>query len=204
VTKFAQGAWIVVLTAPVIFAAMKAVAEHYRTVTAELEPGPSGVALPGHIHTVVLVSNLLAPTLRALAYAQATAPATLRAVKVSAEDVEDPLPGQWIERGVPVPLVVLESPYRVTVRPIVRYLRHLRREHPGDAIAVVLPEYVVSHWWEHLLHNQTAFRVKTRLRFEPSVTVTSVPWLLGVDQAHPEGVAVRRRRHQDGRGGHRP
>ena len=80
---------------------------------------------------MVLVSNLLAPTLRALAFAQATAPATLRAVKVSADDGEDPLPEEWEERGVPVPLVVIESPYRETVRPLLRYVRQLRREHPG-------------------------------------------------------------------------
>jgi amino acid transporter len=182
ITKFAQGAWIVVLAAPIIFAVMRGISAHYAAVSAELEPGPVGVTLPAQVHTVVLVSSLLAPTLRALAYAQATAPATLRAVKVSADDVDDPLPDQWRERGVPVELVVLESPFRETVRPILRYVRSLRREHPGDVVSVVLPEYVVSRWWEHLLHNQTAFRVKTRLRFEPSVTVTSVPWLLGVDQ----------------------
>ena len=128
---------------------------------------------------MVLVSNLLAPTLRALAFAQATNPATLRAVKVDAEGVDDPLPREWEERGVPVPLVVIESPYRETVRPVLRYVRHLQREHPGDVISIVIPEYVVAHWWEHLLHNQTALRLKGRLLFEPSVTVTSVPWTLG-------------------------
>ena len=91
-TKFAQGAWIVVVAAPVLFVVMKRVAGHYRHLNEELRPSASGVALPGHVHAVVLVSNLLAPTLRALAFAQATAPATLRAVKVSAEDVDDPLP----------------------------------------------------------------------------------------------------------------
>ena len=110
VTKFAQGAWIVVLAAPVLFAAMKAVARHYARSTASSRRAPSGAVLPGRIHAVVLVSNLLAPTLRALAFAQATAPATLRAVKVSAEDVDDPLPREWEERGVPIPLVVIESP----------------------------------------------------------------------------------------------
>ena len=76
-----------------------AVAEHYRHLNAELQPAASGVALPGSVHAVVLVSNLLTPTLRALAFAQATAPATLRAVKVSAEDVDDPLPREWEQRG---------------------------------------------------------------------------------------------------------
>jgi hypothetical protein len=127
----------------------------------------------------VLVSNLLAPTLRALAFAQATNPASLRAVKVAAEEADDSLPREWEARGVPTPLVVIESPYRETVRPVVRYVRQLRRENPGDMISIVIPEYVVAHWWQHLLHNQTALRLKGRLLFEPSVTVTSVPWALG-------------------------
>ncbi len=178
-TKFAQGAWIVVLAAPILFATMKAIARHYRQITHELEPTAGGVALPGRIHAVVLVSNLLAPTLRALAFAQATAPDSLVALKVAAEDVDDPLPAAWAQRGVPIGLVVLESPYRETVRPVLRYVRQLRREQPGDVISVIIPEYVVRHWWLQLLHNQTALRLKARLLFEPAVTVTSVPWVIG-------------------------
>src|SRR4051794_19073185 len=187
VTKFAQGAWIVVLASPILFATMKAIARHYRDVTLELEPAAAGGPPPGRIPPVVLVANLLAPALRALAYAQARAPATLVAVKVSSEDAEDPLPRGWEERGLAVPLVVVESPYRETVRPVLRYVRHLRREHPGDVISVIIPEYVVGRWWQQLLHNQTALRLKSRLLFEPSVTVTSVPWLIGAP-AVAEGV----------------
>lgn len=119
------------------------------------------------------------PTLRALAFAQALAPASLRAVKVAAEGGDDPLPREWEQRGVPTPLVMIESPYRETVRPVLRYVRHLRREHPGDVVSIIIPEYVVGHWWQNVLHNQTALRLKRRLRVEPSVTVTSVPWVLG-------------------------
>jgi amino acid transporter len=179
VTKFAAGAWIVVLAAPILFAAMKGVAAHYQRVALELAPGASGVPLPARVHSVVLVSNLLGPTLRALAFAQAGAPASLRAVQVASSELDDPLAAAWEERGVPVPLVVIESPYRETVRPVRQYVRQLRREHPGDVISVVIPEYVVEHWWEQALHNQTALRLKTRLRLEPSVVVTSVPWVLG-------------------------
>ena len=134
---------------------------------------------PSSVHAVVLVNDLLTPTLRALAFAQATAPATIRAVKVSAEDGDDPLPREWEQRGVPVPLVVIESPYRETVRPVQLYVRQLRRDYPGDVISIIIPEYVVGHPWENLLHNQTALRLKARLLFEPSVTVTSVPWVIG-------------------------
>jgi amino acid transporter len=179
VTKFAAGAWIVVLAAPLVFLVMKSIATHYREVGQELRAAPSGVALPNRVHVVVLVSNLLAPTLRALAFAQATAPASIRAVKVAVEGAEDPLPGGWEQRGVPVPLVVIESPYRETVRPVQLYVRQLRRDYPGDVISIIIPEYIVGHWWHNLLHNQTALRLKARLLFEPWVTVTSVPWVLG-------------------------
>ena len=193
VTKFAQGAWIVVVAAPLLFWTMKAIRAHYRSVARSLAPPPSGVAMPARIHAVVLVSNLLAPTLRALAFAQATAPETLRAVTVATGEDADALMRQWEQRGVPVPLVVVESPFRETVRPLRRYVRRLRREHPGDVISIIIPEYVVERWWENLLHNQTALRIKSALRFEPAVTVTSVPWVLSapppemlVDDAQPE------------------
>ena len=188
VTKFSHGAWIVVIAAPILFLGMKAVSRHYSRMAEQLAPGAAGVSLPERVHTVVLVSNLLAPTLRALAVAQATHSATLRAVNVAADGAHDPLPREWEQRGVPVPLVVIESPYRETVRPVVRYLRLLRRENPGDVISIVIPEYVVAHWWENLLHNQTALRLKGRLRFEPSVTVTSVPWALGAEREAGAGL----------------
>ena len=178
VTKFAHGAWIVVLATPILFASMKAVSRHYRQLGSQLAASAAGPPLPGRIHTVVLVSNLLAPTLRALAFAQAGNPASLRAVTVASEEAADGLPREWRDRGVPVPLVVIESPYRETVRPVLRYVRQLLRENPGDVVSVVIPEYVVEHWWQNLLHNQTALRLKGRLLFEPSVTVTSVPWVL--------------------------
>jgi amino acid transporter len=182
VTKFAEGAWIVVLAAPLVFLLMKAIALHYRQLSDELRAGPSGVALPSQVHAVVLVSNLLAPTLRALAFAQATAPASLRAVTVEVEGADDPLSAEWQERGVPVPLVVIESPYRETVRPVQLYVRQLRRDYPGDVISIIIPEYLVGHWWQNLLHNQTALRLKARLLFEQGVTVTSVPWVIGAPE----------------------
>jgi hypothetical protein len=89
-----------------------------------------------------------------------------------------------------MPLVMVESPYRETVRPIVEYISLLRRENPGDVISVILPEYVVGRWWQNLLHNQNALRLKTRLRFEPAVTVTSVPWLLGRGTGEGAGASM--------------
>jgi hypothetical protein len=85
---------------------------------------------------------------------------------------------EWADRDIPVELVVLDSPYRAVTGPILNYIGHIRRSSPRDVVAVFIPEYVVGHWWEHLLHNQTALRLKARLLFRPGVMVTSVPWQL--------------------------
>ena len=77
-----------------------------------------------------------------------------------------------------VPLKVLDSPFREITRPIVDYVKSVRRESPRDIVDVYIPEYVVGHWWEHILHNQSALRLKTRLRFTPGVVVISVPYQL--------------------------
>ena len=86
--------------------------------------------------------------------------------------------GEWTERGIPVPLTELEAPYRDITAPVLEYVARLRRDHPRDLVVVYIPEYVVGHWWEHLLHNQSALRLRTRLRFRRGVMVTSVPWQL--------------------------
>jgi hypothetical protein len=88
------------------------------------------------------------------------------------------LAADWDRRGIPVPLVLVESPFRDVTGPAVDFVKRLHAENPGDMIAVYVPEYVVSRWWETLLHNQSAIRLKTRLLFVPGVVTTSVPTLL--------------------------
>ena len=179
-TKFTHGAWIVVIAMPVVFAMMSGIRRHYDAVAKELAPPPSGVTLPSRVHVVVPVSKLHTPTLRALAFARAGRPSSIVAVTVRASAEEtDRLMEEWAERDIPVPLVVLHSPYRELTQPIVRYIREIHRESPRDVISVFVPEYVVGHWWEHLLHNQSALRLKARLLFQAGVMVTSVPWQLG-------------------------
>ena len=85
---------------------------------------------------------------------------------------------EWERRGIDVPLKVLDSPYREITRPIIDYVKGLRRDSPRDVVSVYIPEYVVGHWYEHLLHNQSALRLKGRLLFTPGVMVTSVPYQL--------------------------
>jgi amino acid transporter len=178
-TKFTHGAYIVVIAMPALFILMRAINRHYDRVAVELRPGPAGVTLPSRVHAVVLVSRLHAPTLQALAYARATRPTTLVAltVQTSAEETHL-LEREWSERDIPVDLVVLDSPYRDMTGPVLDYIAHVRRTTSRDVVAVFIPEYVVGHWWEHLLHNQSALRLKARLLFRPGVMVTSVPWQL--------------------------
>jgi amino acid transporter len=180
ITKFAHGAWIVVIAIPALFLLMTGIRRHYDRVAEELRPPPAGVTLPARVHGVVLVSTLHRPTLRALAFARAIRPTTLLAVTVRTDPAEtEQLIREWAEREVPVPLTVLDSPYRDVTRPVVDYVKHIPRESPRDVVCVFIPEYVVGHWWEHLLHNQSALRLKARLLFQPGVMMTNVPWQLG-------------------------
>jgi amino acid transporter len=180
ITKFTHGAWIVVLAMPAVFLLMRGIRRHYDRVSAELRPSPGGVTLPARVYAIVLVSKLHTPTLRALAYARATRPTSLTAVTVSSDPEEsDELLREWGEREIPVPLQVLHSPYRDVTGPVLNYVRDIRRTSPRDLVAVFIPEYVVGHWWEQLLHNQSALRLKARLLFQPGVMVINVPWQLG-------------------------
>ena len=137
------------------------------------------MVLPSRIHAIVLVSKLHLPTLRALAFARATRPDVLEAVTVNVEPEETAaLAREWEDRQIPVPLKVVDSPFREITRPILEYVRRARDDAPRDVITVFIPEYVVGHWWEQILHNQSALRLKGRLLFTPGVMVTSVPWQL--------------------------
>ncbi len=185
ITKFTHGAYLVVIAMPLLFLMMRAIRRHYDRVAAELVPEPGGMRLPSRVHAVVLVSRLHQPTIRALAYARATRPDTLTAVTVAISPEEArPLQHQWDEHDIPVSLTVLESPYRDITGSVLNYVADLHRDHPRDLIVIYVPEYVVGRWWEHLLHNQSALRIKTRLLFQQGAMVTSVPWLL--DSSHAD------------------
>ncbi|HEY8719275.1 APC family permease [Pengzhenrongella sp.] len=182
ITKFTHGAYIAILAMIVVFVVMKAIRKHYDSVRKELALGDdptSARALPSRVHAIVLVSRLHKPTMRALAYARAARPQVLEAVTVGVdrEDVVD-LRARWEELDLPVALKVLDSPFREVTRPIIDYVRSIRRDSPRDLVVVYIPEYVVGHWWEQLLHNQSALRLKGRLLFTPGVVVASVPYQL--------------------------
>ncbi|MEQ7123053.1 APC family permease [Actinopolymorpha sp. B11F2] len=193
VTKFTQGAWISILAMAVLFVLMRGIRAHYDRVAQELTAAPEDeLTLPSKVHAVVLVSKLHRPALRALAFARASRPDVLEALTVDVDPEETrKLVEEWDRRGIPVPLKVLASPYREITRPILDYIRHIRRASPRDVVTVYIPEYVVGHWWEHLLHNQSALRLKTRLLFTTGVMVTSVPYQLRSSQ-----IAERRAERQ--------
>ena len=180
VSKFADGAWIAVAAMVVIWFTMNGIQRHYAAVAAELAPAELGtITLPASNIAIVLVSKLHLPTLRALAYARAARPARLEAVTVNVDAAETQrLEEEWEGALMPVPLTVISSPYREVTRPVIEYVRRLRRESPRDIVTVYVPEYVVGHWWEQALHNQSALRLKSRLLMERGVVVASVPYQL--------------------------
>ncbi|GAB2601973.1 APC family permease [Streptomyces capparidis] len=181
ITKFTHGAWISLVAMAVFYLIMRGIRQHYSRVSDEL--AAAGTAeegiVPSRVHSIVLVSKVHKPTLRALAYAKLFRSDTLEAVTVNVDPAETAaLKKEWEDRGIDVPLKILDSPFREVTDPVVDYVRNLRRSSPRDVVSVYIPEYVVGHWWEHLLHNQSALRLKGRLLFKPGVMVTSVPWQL--------------------------
>jgi hypothetical protein len=178
---------------------MTAIRKHYDTVAAELrmaqdekdKSDANWSVMPSRNHAIVLVSKLHLPTLRALSYAKATRPDVLEAVTVNVDDADTrDLVAEWDRKGFRTPLKVIESPYREITKPVLDYVKRVRTDNPRDVVTVFLPEYVVGHWWEQLLHNQSALRLKGRLLFQPGVMVTSVPWQLASANKRSEAERV--------------
>lgn len=197
VTKFTHGAWVALLGMCIFYATMTAIRRHYDRVAEEIAapdtPTDDSVR-PSRVHSVLLISKIHRPALRALAYARLMRSDTLEALSVNVDpDETRALREEWERRGIDVPLKVLDSPYREVTRPVIEYVKSLRKEAPRDVVSVIIPEYVVGHWYEHLLHNQSALRLKGRLLFTPGVMVTSVPYQLESSEAAKK----RARKRQD-------
>ncbi|RKT03116.1 amino acid/polyamine/organocation transporter (APC superfamily) [Streptomyces sp. 3211.6] len=195
ITKFTHGAWLVVIAMPALFAGMKGVRRHYDQVAGQVAVAPGDrPRKPARHHVVVLVANVHAPTLKALGYAQGLRPDTLSALSVAADEQEaQRLRQAWAEIDPGMPLKVLHSPYREVVAPVVAYLEEEAAAEGTDMLSVVIPEYVVGHWWEQPLHNQNALRLKARLLFTPGIAVIDVPYLLeSARHPHPHPQAPAR------------
>ncbi|MFJ7154015.1 APC family permease [Streptomyces sp. NPDC101118] len=186
ITKFTHGAWLVVIAMPLLFLGMKGVRRHYDQVARQVAVAPdTRPRMPARHHVVVLVANVHAPTLKALGFAQGLRPSTLTALTAAADEDADRLREEWERHDLGIPLRILHSPYREVVGPIVAHVQATAADDPGSVVSVVIPEYIVGHWWEQPLHNQNALRLKARLLFTPGVTVIDVPYLL--ESARAEG-----------------
>ncbi|WP_129842873.1 APC family permease [Streptomyces sp. RFCAC02] len=198
ITKFAQGAWVSLVGMAVFYALMTLIRRHYDQVADELAVDVPETVLtvrPSQVHAVVLVSQIHKPTLRALSYAKLVRADSLVAITIAVDaDAARQLKAEWRSRHIDIPLKVLDAPYREITHPVIAYVKRLRRAHPNDVVSVIIPEYVVGHWWENILHNQSALRLKGRLLLAPGVTVTSVPWQLNSAEAARARAKRRARR----------
>jgi len=180
VAKFGLGAWMILVLIPVMIAAMWAIHRHYRSVEDALTIDWPELRLPEPQppHVIVPVSRLDRATYEALKFAHGMSP-DVTAVHVTDDpDAGAHLKRRWERSGVEIPLVVVESPYRALIPPLLAYINAIGQQHPGEPIAVVLPEFVPRHFWEFFLHNQTALQLKLRLFFRPNTVVIDVPYAL--------------------------
>ena len=181
-TKVTRGAWITLLVMAVLYLIMNAIRRYYTSVGEQLaiDDLHDWRVGPARVHAVVLVSRLHKPTMRAITYAVSTHPTSIEAVNVdTGGDEARELVKLWRKDQIDVPLTILDSPFRDIVRPILTHVRSIRRDSPRDLVVIYLPEYVVRHWWQQILHNQSALRLKAALLFIPGVVTASVPWLIG-------------------------
>ncbi len=178
-TKFTSGAWVPLVVIPLIVVVFKSIKRHYRTVADGLRVTPDYKPRRMNHTVVVLVGGVHRGVLEALAYARSINPNHLVAVSVvSDEEEQDKLEEQWNNFNLDIPLEIVYSPYRELTRPILRYVDELDARWENDVITVLLPEFVVRHWWGNLLHNQTALLLKGRLLFRKGTVVTSLPYHL--------------------------
>jgi amino acid transporter len=200
VSKFTIGAWVPVVLIPAIAWVLTRVKRHYERVRVALEV-PDGYRPRRHTHTVVvLIGGVHRATLAAIAYAKSLAPDRLVALTVAAEPEEaEHVQRQWEEFGLDVPLRVLSSPYRELSGPVLAELDDLDAQFDNDIITVILPEFVLTKWWEQLLHNQSALVLKARLLFRRNTVVVSVPY--HIDGATVDVPGVMESPHRGGGGG---
>ncbi|HWN02130.1 MAG TPA: APC family permease, partial [Candidatus Dormibacteraeota bacterium] len=178
VTKFTHGAWIVVLLIPLLVVGFRAIYRHYDTVADELSLEHLVEEPPVNNTVLVLVGDLHMGVVKALRYAQSLSPSP-KAVYVELDpSATARLEERWSKGGCGVPLVVLASPYRSMLRPLLDYIGRIRERDANSVVTIVIPEFVPRRWWQHLLHNQTALLVKGALLFRRGVVVVDVPFHL--------------------------
>ena len=183
ISKFTAGAWVPLVVVPSVMALFIAIHKHYVHVSTALEVTPEMVRPVPMNHTVVvLVGRVHKGVLRALTYAKSLRPQHLVAVFVASDDEEsDRMQQQWRDFKIDVPLEIVHSAYRELVQPVQAYIEELDSRWANDTVTIVIPEFVVSKWYHHALHNQTALRLKGSLLFREGIVVISVPYIVGAE-----------------------
>lgn len=178
VSKFTHGAWMVIVLIPLIVLGFQAIHRHYQKLARQLSLAGARRPRIGKNPVVVLVAGLHRGTVEALEYARSISP-NVTALTVDLDSTQTTkLRMRWAEWEPEIPLVVLESPYRSILKPLLEYIDRMEKQGEGRYLTVVIPEFVPSHWWEHFLHNQTALMVKAALLFRPGKVSVSVPYHL--------------------------
>jgi amino acid transporter len=179
ITKFTHGAWLVFVLMPMLFTLMLGVNRYYRDVAKEIEVDPLTTFGSQGDHAIVLVGKMQKPVLKALDYAIAARHDSIEAIHVSIDDAETKqLKRDWVRQNIKVPLRIVRSPYRDISWPLINYVKEHRAQHGAEVITVYTPIYIVGHWWENLLHNHKARRIRQKLMLVHGVTIALVPWLL--------------------------
>jgi amino acid transporter len=178
-SNFFQGSWMVIVLVPALMALLMGIRRHYRTMSRQLQavPGTDDDVEPDPI-VIVPLARLDRPARRALAFARTISPHATAVHITNDPHTADQLREHWANLGGPMELVVVESPYRALVGPLLRYMDALQALHPTRPIVVVLADVVPRHWWENLLHNQTSLRLKLRLFGRKNTIVVDVPFHL--------------------------
>jgi amino acid transporter len=183
ITKFTHGAWLVFVIMPILWVLMLGVNRYYRDVEKEIEVDPDTTFGSKGDHAIVLVGRMQKPVLKALDYAIAAKHDSLEAVHVSIDDAATQrLEREWAQMNIAVPLTVVPSPYRDISVPLIKYVKNHRSTHGAEVVTIYTPVYVVGHWWEQLLHNHKARRIRQKLMLVHGVTLALVPWLLDSSQ----------------------
>ena len=188
ITKFLHGAWIVVLLIPLLVALFRKIHRHYLDIAAQLTTEGLQKLRPVQHEVIVPISGIHRGVLQAFEYAKTIANGHITALYINVdEEATQKLRAKWTGFVEGVELVVIASPYRSLVAPMIRYIDRRLQLHPQQLVTVVLPEFVPAKWWHHLLHNQTSLMLKGALLFKPNVIVISVPYHLKIEKNGTNG-----------------
>jgi hypothetical protein len=177
-TKFMHGAWIIIVLIPILIFVFVLIHRHYDEVATQLSLDDMPEREPMSNTVLVLVGDLHRGVVRAVQYAQTLSPAAKAVFVETDPERTRRLEEKWGRSRMGIPLVVLSSPYRSLLKPLLDYVDRIHASDPHRVVTIILPEFIPARWWQQMLHNQTALLVKGALLFRKNVVVTDVPYLL--------------------------